>query len=109
VFRFVLERADEDVVFVVFGDHQPPMITEKRMGKQTPVHVIARNRELIDTFLEQGFAARLDLTGEEPRGIKHHGFLSLFMKGMQTAYGNAGCPVDYREHGVELFEKPTAA
>jgi hypothetical protein len=107
VLRFVLERAEEDVVFVVFGDHQPPMITEKRMGKQTPVHVIARNRGLIDTFLEQGFAARLDLTGTEPRAIKHHGFLSLFLKGMQAVYGNAACPVDYREHGVELFEERT--
>jgi hypothetical protein len=108
VLRFVLERAEEDVVFVVFGDHQPPMITEKRMGKQTPVHVIARNRELVATFLEQGFAARFGLTGTEPRSIKHHGFLSLFLKGMQAVYGDASRPVDYREHGVALFEERTA-
>ena len=60
VLRFVQEHAGDDVVFVVFGDHQPPMITAKRMGKQTPVHVIARNPQLIDVFLEHGFAPRLD-------------------------------------------------
>jgi hypothetical protein len=109
VLRFVLERADEDVVFVVFGDHQPPMITEERMGKQTPVHVIARNRVLVDTFLEQGFASQLDLSGAEPRPIKHHGFLSLFLRGMQAAYGTGDAAVDYREHGVELFDERTAA
>ncbi len=108
VLRFVLERAADDAVFVVFGDHQPPMITERRMGKQTPVHVIARNQKLIDVFLEHGFAARLDLTGAEPLPFRHHGFLSLFMKGMQAAYGAADVPVDYREHGVALFDEPTA-
>jgi hypothetical protein len=108
VLRFVRERADDDVVFVIFGDHQPPMITEKRMGKQTPVHVIGRDPKLVNVFLEHGFAARLDLTGAEPPPIKHHGFLSLFLKGMQAAYGAAGVPVDYREHGVELFDEPTA-
>ena len=109
VLRFVHERAADDTVFVVFGDHQPPMITAARMGKQTPVHVIARNRELIDVFLEHGFAAHLNLTGAEPQPIRHHGFLSLFMKGMQAAYGAADTPVDYRAHGVPLFdERPTA-
>jgi hypothetical protein len=107
--RFVLERAEEDVVFVVFGDHQPPMITEEHMGKQTPVHVIARNRALVDTFLEQGFAAQLDLSSAEPQPIRHHGFLSLFLKGMQAAYGTGDVAVDYREHGVELFDERSAA
>ena len=105
VLRFVRERADDDAVFVVFGDHQPPMITDKRMGKQTPVHVIARNQKLIDVFLEQGFAAGLDLTAKEPRPIRHQGFLSLFLKGMQAAYGAAGAPVEYREGGVGLFDE----
>ena len=109
VLRFVHERADDDVVFVVFGDHQPPMITEKRMGKQTPVHVIARNPQLIDVFLEHGFAPRLDLTGAEPQPIRHQGFLSLFLKGMQAAYGAADVPVDYRADGVALFDEPTTA
>jgi hypothetical protein len=103
VLRFVLDRADDDLVVVVFGDHQPPIITEKRMGKQTPVHVIARSQKLLDVFLEHGFAGDLDLTGREPRPIRHQGFLSLFLKAMQRAYGATDAHVDYREHGVALF------
>jgi hypothetical protein len=103
VLSFALHHADDDLVLLVFGDHQPPIITEKRMGKQTPVHVIARNQELVDVFLEHGFAACLDLTGAEPRSIRHQGFLSLFIKAMQKAYGAADVPVEYREDGVALF------
>jgi hypothetical protein len=103
VLRFVLDRADDDLVVLVFGDHQPPIITEKRMGKQTPVHVIARSQELVDVFLEHGFAGHFDLTGREPRPIRHQGFLSLFLKAMQRAYGATDAHVDYREHGVALF------
>jgi hypothetical protein len=108
VLQFARERAGDDVVFVVFGDHQPPMITKKSDGKQTPIHVIARDPKLIDVFLEHGFAPRLDLTGAEPRPIRHHGFLSLFLKGMQAAYGAAGVEVAYREHGVALYDERAA-
>jgi hypothetical protein len=103
VLRFIVDRADDDLVVLVFGDHQPPIITEKRMGKQTPVHVIARSQKLIDVFLEHGFAGAFDLTGLEPRPMRHEGFLSLFLKAMQQAYGATDAHVDYREHGVALF------
>jgi hypothetical protein len=109
VLSFVRERAGDDTVFVVFGDHQPPMITEQRMGKDTPVHVIARNPQLIEVFLEHGFAACLDLTRADPQSMRHQGFLSLFLKGMQAAYGAADVSVDYRAQGVGLFDERTTA
>jgi hypothetical protein len=31
----------------------------------------------------------------------------LFLKGMQAAYGVADVEVDYREHGVGLFDERT--
>ena len=55
--RFVVERADDAPLVILFGDHQPPVITPERMGKHTPVHVISRDRALIDVFMEHGFCA----------------------------------------------------
>lgn len=109
VLRFIHERAHDDVVYVIFGDHQPPMITERAMGKQTPIHVIARDRGLVNVFLEHGFLEGLDLSGKEPVPMKHQGFLSLFLKGMQTAYGVQGAAVDYLADGVSLFDERSAA
>ncbi len=106
ILRFVHARSTDAPLVVVFGDHQPPIITPESMGKQTPVHVLSRNQALIDVFLETGFAPRLDLAGTEPRAMRHEGFLSLLMKAMQAAYGTApGLDVDYREHGAALLDE----
>jgi hypothetical protein len=109
VLRFVYERANDDVVYVIFGDHQPPMITERAMGKQTPVHVIARNRDLVNVFLEHGFVEGFALSGKDPVPMKHQGFLSLFLKAMQTTYGAESASFDYCKEGVRLFDERSAA
>jgi hypothetical protein len=109
VLRFVHERAGDDAVFVIFGDHQPPIITPRAMGKQTPIHVIARNREFVDVFLRHGFVECLNLAGKEPLTMKHQGFLSLFLKAMQTAYGAQGESLEYRKEGVKFFDERSAA
>lgn len=104
--RFACARAADAPLIILFGDHQPPMITAERMGKQTPFHVLSRSPRLIDAFLEHGFAGSMDLTGIEPRAIRHEGFLSLLVRGLHEAYGEA-CPLDlpYRERGAPLFDK----
>jgi phosphoglycerol transferase MdoB-like AlkP superfamily enzyme len=105
--RFALDRAADDLVIVLFGDHQPPFLTPERMGKDTPLHVLARNPAFIEVFREHGFVSRLGLRGTNPEPMRHQGFLSLFMKAMSAAYGNnPHLHVDYVEHGVALFDEP---
>lgn len=106
ILRFIIDHADDDLLVVLFGDHQPPFITPENMGKQTPVHVIGRSETLMNVLIDHGFVPSIDLSGEEPRAIKHEGFLSLFLKGMQAAYGeNRELDIDYRMHGVALFDE----
>ena len=105
ILRFALEHADDDLVIVVFGDHQPPILTPEHMGKQTPLHVFGHNETLMKVLSGHGFVPKIDLTGLEPAAIRHEGFLSLFLGALQAAYGTeADRPVAYREHGEMLFE-----
>jgi hypothetical protein len=107
ILQFLSSHADEDLLVVLFGDHQPPLLTRERMGKQTPVHVIAKHPVLMSILYEHGFVPTLNLADGRPRDFRHEGFLSLFLKGMQAAYGtNSGLEIDYKEHGVALFNEP---
>jgi hypothetical protein len=105
ILRFAADRSGESPLIILFGDHQPPILTPQEMGKQTPVHVLSRDQALIDAFLEQGFAGSLSLGFPPPRTIRHEGFLSVLMKGLHAAYGTEpGLDLRYREGGAALFE-----
>ena len=104
ILRFAADRTADAPLIILFGDHQPPMITPLEMGRQTPVHVLSQDPALIDAFLERGFCSTLDLTAKAPRPIRHESFLSLLMRGMQAAYGaKRDLSLPYLEQGAEVF------
>ena len=37
--RFITEKADSNAIFILIGDHQPPLIIGRQDGFETPVHV----------------------------------------------------------------------
>ncbi len=106
ILNFVVNNADDDLVVTLFGDHQPPLIAMEDMGRETPVHIISRNHAVINEFLENGFVPELDLTKKTPRGMRHEGYLSLFLKSVNAAYGHdKNLDIVYRESGVPLFDE----
>jgi len=110
VLRFAVDRADDAPLIILFGDHQPPMITPERFGRQTPIHVISQDQALIDVFLSHGFLPQLDLAGGTPHPMRHEGALSLIMKAMNAAYGSEPeLEVPYREKGSRLFGEAAVA
>lgn len=109
ILRFAGDRAGDAPLIILFGDHQPPFITPEHMGKQTPVHVLSQDQTLIDIFLAHGFVDTMDLTGTQPRTIRHEGFLSLLMKGLQATCGTeSGLELPYRDRGARVFEDAQA-
>lgn len=107
--RFARDRAEDAPLIILFGDHQPPFITPDEMGRQTPVHVISKDRALIDVLLAHGFAGTLNLAGLEPRTVRHEGLLSLLMKALHAAYGTEPeREVDYLEGGSDVFRTQVA-
>lgn len=106
VLNFALKRADDDTLLVIFGDHQPPLLTKEHMGPHTPVHVIARNQTFLDAFRDRGFARSLDLTRADPTPIRHEAFLSLFIKGLNAAYGrHPRAEIAFEPDGIVMFEE----
>lgn len=85
VFLDYIDRSEEEL-FVLFGDHQPPFVEHTDSGKATPVHIISKSAKLVDEFKQHRFSEGLLPPSETL--IKHEGFLSIFVAGMQRAYGS---------------------
>ncbi len=53
---FLRQRADDDAVVIVLGDHQPPaLVTGPNASWAVPVHVFSRDRQALDGFETLGF------------------------------------------------------
>ncbi|WP_395345066.1 sulfatase-like hydrolase/transferase [Ningiella sp. W23] len=114
VMEFALEHQEDDMVLVVFGDHQPPLIAIPRMGLETPVHVISKNERFISSFREHGFIKGINLRGHKGN-IRHEGFMSIFANACASAYGKSDKPSSQRDSalvfpvlpdGVQLIDNP---
>ncbi len=101
--RFLVDAIrseDEDAIFVLIGDHQPPRVSRRDDGWETPVHIISRDPRLLDQFVAAGFTPGLAVDDLEP-DLRHEGFYSLFMRALLARYGerNVALPV-YLPDGV---------
>jgi hypothetical protein len=80
--RFAAERTDDETLFVVLGDHQPPLTTARRTGDfAVPIHVFSRAREIIEPFEARGYVPGLALpVGAATNGMEDFlaGFLADF-------------------------------
>ncbi len=103
--NFLGAHVEDNLLTVVFGDHQPPFVSGEATGTLTPVHVLSRNKELIQVFESHGFVPSADLDRAELNPIRHEGFLSLLMKAMDLTYGSgSGETIKYLPTGSELFD-----
>lgn len=103
VFDHILNHANPSDIFILFGDHQPPLITQQKHGKGTPVHVISQNETFIEEFKNHGFNLGLLPKDYTKTTIKHEGFFSLFMKAFNKAFGeNPEIDLPYKPEGVVI-------
>jgi len=84
--QFILEVGDENSIFVLIGDHQPPAVSRRADGWATPVHIISRDVAFVEAFAEYGFIPGLIVTDLEP-SLRHEGFYSMFMRTLIGRYG----------------------
>ncbi len=84
--QFILDNGDENSLFVLVGDHQPPAVSRRADGWSTPLHIISKDAALIDSFAGYGFVPGLQVTNLEP-SLRHEGFYSLFMRLLFGRYG----------------------
>jgi hypothetical protein len=84
--QFIEDVGDEDSIFILIGDHQPPALSRRADGWSTPVHIISKNRAFVDAFGAYGFAPGLTVTDLAPT-LRHEGFYSMFMRVLLGQYG----------------------
>jgi hypothetical protein len=79
VVRFAAERTDDETLFVVLGDHQPPLTVARKTGDfSVPIHVFSRKAELVAPFQARGYVPGL----QPPAGTAMIGmedFLASFL------------------------------
>ncbi|WP_439530069.1 sulfatase [Pannonibacter sp.] len=62
-----IARFGGDAVFIFLGDHQPAaLVTGEGASRSVPIHVVSRDRALVDRFLAEGFDAGMTPTAEGP-------------------------------------------
>ncbi|HEX3693951.1 MAG TPA: sulfatase-like hydrolase/transferase [Polyangia bacterium] len=65
--QYIARLADRRALFVILGDHQPPgNVSKDDPSPAVPVHLISRDRQLLDRFAADGYVAGMNppATGE---------------------------------------------
>ncbi len=101
---FILSEPNEQAIFVLVGDHQPPRVSRGEDGWDTPMHIIAKDAVFVASFKEYGFTSGLAVWDPEPT-FRHEGFLSMFVRQLLAAYGNGAELPSYLPEGVPIGEK----
>jgi hypothetical protein len=97
-----LAKLDRDALVIVMGDHQPPFIATETRNFDTPVHVFARDPELLRELSDHGFKPGLWLSAEAPTAVEHEGLFSLLARTLVRCCGAAEQMPEYRSEGVPL-------
>lgn len=77
--QIIREYGGDDDLFIVLGDHQPPGLSFSSDAKGTPIHIITKNKCLLEGFSEYGFNSGfvLENTGEI---MGHAGLYSCLLR-----------------------------
>jgi hypothetical protein len=103
----VLERhfstVSDDAVVIMLGDHQPPFISSETEGFDTPIHVLARDPNVLAELQAQGFTPGLRLQRGASAAVWHQGLFSLLVRALARSSGlpEAQWPA-YVRKGVRL-------
>lgn len=79
--QFILQNDDKDALYMLIGDHQPPRVSRRADGFDTPIHIISRNESLIAAFQDHGFTPGLWVNDKIPT-MKHEGLYSMVVRSL---------------------------
>ena len=99
---FIIQHEDEDAIFVLIGDHQPPRVSRRSDGWDTPMHIISRDADFVAGFDEYGFVPGLRVDEIEST-VHHEGFYTMFLRELLANYGETPAVLpDYLPRGIEF-------
>lgn len=103
VFDTILKQCNQDDIFIVYGDHQPTMMTDEKYGKETPFHVFSKNKAFIDSWNTYQFDKGL-IPQEGKSTFKFEAFYSAFVNCLNKVYGkDQNLSFPFFKDGVNLL------
>ena len=82
---YIVRSADENSLFILIGDHQPAVFSTSSFN--TPLHIIGKDQQLIDSFLQYGLQPGLRVNEDQSAPIQHEGLYSLLVRELARNYG----------------------
>ncbi len=97
-----IRSAGKDDVFILVGDHQPPLVSAPQDGYATIMHVISHDRKFVDSFLTYGLQEGM-LPDENTPPLRHEGLYSLIVRQMVARWGqNPTILPKYYPRGIQI-------
>ncbi len=105
-----LEGVEGDKIVIIMGDHQPPLLSSEDKSFDVPIHILARDPQLLVEFRAQGFVDGLAINSGREALIAHEGMFSLMVRALAQccSEGSAGLP-EYLPDGVRTGSARTKA
>lgn len=99
---FIQKQGSKNDLFIIVGDHQPPIFPAPKDGWETPIHIISKNEKFVQGFQEYGFTPGLFATLDIP-SLKHEAVYSMLMRELLRQYGtdNSNLP-EYHAEGIKF-------
>jgi hypothetical protein len=102
--QFMVQVPDSNAIFILIGDHQPPVITGTHDGFETPVHIVSRNRDFTLSFMKYGFKEGMK-ADESAIPVRHEGIYSMLMREFVRYYGTERSFIpEYKPYGIQVGE-----
>jgi len=79
--QFILQNDDKDALYILIGDHQPPRVSRRADGFDTPIHIISQHEKTIVAFQDHGFTPGLWVNDKKPT-MKHEGLYSMIVRSL---------------------------
>lgn len=98
----IVEHGDANDLFILLGDHQPPLISERSKGYETPIHVISRDPALLAELKDRGFSPGMRLAKNRGAATTHAGIFSLLVRALVRRDGEGEKLPSYVRNGQEL-------
>lgn len=100
--HFITTAGQANDIFIICGDHQPPLFPQPGAGFETPLHLVAKDSAFIHALAAQDFSPGL-LIRDTSATIKHEGFYSLFLHHLLQHYGDhTQIPPPYLPNGHQF-------
>lgn len=72
---------NSEAIFVIFGDHQPPILTNKDNSHKTPIHIISKNEAFINKWISRKFSESMFIDNFKiTPELNHHDFKKHFVE-----------------------------